>query len=116
MTRDPLPPRRPNVSIDIDWNGHPITLTVGFDPDTGAAREVFADTAKGGQMAATVADGCVWASILLQMGCDVAALGKSLARVPGPGWAGGADMAASPLGAIADALAGIAAQVDGGAA
>jgi hypothetical protein len=109
--RHPPPTRRPNVTIDIDWQGHPITMTVGFYPETGLPTEAFADTAKGGQMSATVADACVWASILLQMGADVSALGKSLTRETAPAWAGGADTPASPLGAIADALARL---VDGG--
>jgi hypothetical protein len=105
--RQSLPPRRPNVTVEIDWQGHPITLTVGFCPDSGAPREVFADTAKGGQMAATVADACVWASILLQMGASIEDLRKSLGRVPAPGWSGALDAPASPVGAIADALAGV---------
>jgi hypothetical protein len=105
--RKRLPDRRPNITLDIDWQGHPVTLTVGLCPATGLPREVFGNTAKGGHIAVTVADACVWASMLLQSGCAPAALGKSLGREAAPAWAGAQDAPASVLGAIADALAGL---------
>lgn len=98
--RAPLPTRRPNLTIDADWQGHPFSVTVGFDPVTATVREVFADTAKGGQMAQTVADACVLVSIALQHGIPVAALSKSLSRVPDLITGGGASLPGSPIGTI----------------
>ena len=100
MSRATLPNRRPNATMTAVWNGHPITITVGLDPDTGQPVEVFADSVKGGQMADTLRDACVWASILLQHGCGD--LGKSLGRVPDYT---GAESSASPLGVIAECVA-----------
>jgi len=54
---------------------------------------------KGGQMADTIRDACVWASLLLQYGCTD--LAKSLGRVPDYT---GAETAASPLGVIAECV------------
>lgn len=100
MTRARLPDRRPARTVETEWNGHAITLTLGFDPATGALREVFANAARGA-MHATIADACVWASIALQHGVPLAALGRSTLRAPD---AFGQDQPASPLGAILDAL------------
>jgi hypothetical protein len=99
--RTQLPHRRPNYTAAIEWAGHPITVTVGLRLD-GSPAEVFADTRKGGDMAATLADACVLISIALQHGVTPAALAKSLGRVPvinGPG-----EIAASPVGAIVEVL------------
>ena len=95
--RASLPMRRPNATYETDWNGHPLTITVGFDPITGRPAEVFCDAPRGGQMAETLRDAAVWASLLLQHGCDD--LAKSLGRVPDYT---GAETAASPLGVIAE--------------
>lgn len=96
--RQQLPHRRPNVTVETDWNGYPISVTVGFDPATGQPAEVFADSAKGGQVAETIRDACVWASLILQSGQTPDDLAKSLGRVPDYT---GAENPASPLGAIA---------------
>ena len=79
--------------------------TCHADPATGAPMEVFADTTKGGQMAATLADACVVISIALQHGIGVDALSKSLGRVPVLWGAEGQDAPASPVGAILEAIA-----------
>jgi hypothetical protein len=97
-----LPTRRPNLSLACEWEGHPITVTVGFDPATGKPAEVFADTVKGGQMQASIADACVLLSIALQHGITPADLGKSLGRVPV--WGQTYDAPASPVGAIVQAI------------
>jgi len=76
---------------------------MGMCPTTGAVREVFADTVKGGQMQATIADACVLISLALQHDIAPAALAKSMARCPDP-MAGGADMPASPIGTILDLI------------
>jgi hypothetical protein len=102
MTRKQLPNRRPNVTVQTDWDGHPLSITVGFHPRTGRASEVFADSAKGGQMADTLRDACVWASLILQSGMTPQELTKSLGRVPDYT---GTERAASPLGVIAQVVA-----------
>ncbi len=102
MTRKQLPNRRPNVTVETDWDGHPLSITVGFHPRTGRASEVFADSAKGGQMADTLRDACVWASLILQSGMTPQELTKSLGRVPDYT---GTERAASPLGVIAQVVA-----------
>lgn len=108
MTRNTPPARRPHVTVETDRNGHPISVTVGLDPDTAQPIDVFADTTKGGQMAATVADACVVISIAMQHGVAVAELGKSLAREPDLMRGGDATLAASPIGVIVEVIAGLA--------
>lgn len=103
MTRTPLPDRRPNVTVETAWSGHPITVTVGYDLK-GRPMEVFANTRSGGDMAATLADACVLVSIALQHGIPAAALSKSLGRVPDVFSGGGAMVPASPVGAILEGV------------
>lgn len=110
-----LPMRRPNLSVSLDWGGLPLSVTAGFCPATGAVREVFADTAKGGQIAHVLADGCVLISIALQNGIALAALAKSLGRVPGFVNGAEADLPASPIGVIIGALQSIEADIGGAA-
>lgn len=101
MNRKQLAHRRPNMTVETEWNGHPLTVTVGFNPRTGKVAEVFADSIKGGQMADTIRDACVWASLILQSGGTPADLAKSLGRVPDYT---GQERAASPLGIIAQTI------------
>lgn len=102
MTRTPLPNRRPNQTIATAWQNHHLTITIGYDLNA-APREVFADTAKGGQMADTLDDACVLISIALQHGVTPAALAKSLGRTPNLQAEG--DGPASAIGAILEAMA-----------
>ena len=85
-------------------HGHEFTVTIGLDPVTWQPAEVFADTAKGGQMHVTIADACVWASIAMQHGVTPAELAKSLGEVPVLGAPKGTTGPASPLGAIVAAI------------
>ncbi len=101
--RKHLPQRRPNVTRNVQWDAHSFTVTIGYDPETGAVAEVFADTPSGGDMAFTLADACVLISIALQHGIAPAELAKSLGRVPVL-WAEGETQPASPLGAIVEAI------------
>jgi hypothetical protein len=109
MSRQALPTRRPSAAFATEWQGHPITVAVGYYPDTGQPGEVFADTAKGGQMQATLSDACVLISIALQSGVPPEALAKSLAREPDMR---GGEQAASPVGAVVDVL--LSATTEGG--
>jgi hypothetical protein len=99
MTRVRLPDRRPSVTVATEWQGMPLTVTIGFDL-CGVPREVFAD-APGG-VGNIVSDAATVISIALQHGVTPAALAKSLGRMPvlgGPG-----ETAASPVGAIVEVL------------
>lgn len=104
MSRTPLPQRRPNLTMDAIWDGHLITVTIGFDPATGAAREVFANTPRGGAMLATLADTSVLISIALQHGIAPADLAKSLGRIPVIRDGDETDGPASPVGTILECL------------
>ncbi len=104
MTRTALPDRRPSLTLEAEFKGHPIAITIGFDL-TGAPREVFADNHKSGSdMQASLADACVIISIALQHGIPAEALGRSLGRVPVFLGEDGATGPASPLGVIVAAL------------
>jgi hypothetical protein len=100
MSRISLPTRRPNVTIAAEWQGHEILVTVGVDLKTGAPIEVFANAAKGGDVAATLADASVLISIALQNGVTPDALNKSLGRVPDLLRGEDATLPASPVGAV----------------
>ena len=78
-----LPNRRPSHVETLEVGGQVITACVGFDPATGQPREVFlnGDTA-GSQVDALVADAATVISVALQFGVPVAALAKSVGRVP----------------------------------
>lgn len=102
--RTPLPHRRPSLTVSTEWSGIPFTVTLGCDPASGRIREVFADTATGGQMQAALADACVLISIALQHDLTAAALAKSLAREPDPMAGADATRPASPIGAILQAI------------
>ena len=106
MTRRTLPQRRPNCTLSVDWQGHDMAVTIGFDPATGQPSEVFVNTAKGGDMQAALADASVVLSVALQHGISPAELGKSLGRVPVLWGEEGRTGPASPLGAIVEAIIG----------
>lgn len=115
MMRERLPGRRPSVNLPVIWRAesgeHHFTLTVGFDPATGCLREVFyADGQRSGSaMQHSIQDVCVLISVSLQFGVPLEVMAGSLGRVP---VMGGCE-AASPVGAIIDALRAI--EAEGGA-
>lgn len=76
--RRTLPTRRHCVTASTVWQGHPIEVSVGFDPATGGVVEAFADIAKGGQMQHTLSDACILASIAMQHGASLDELQKTL--------------------------------------
>lgn len=104
MTRTPLPNRRSSLTVARIWQGMPISVTLGLDPATAEIREVFADTPKGGQMQAILADACVVISIALQHGIPAAALAKSPAVEPDLLAGEDATMPASPIGVLMEAI------------
>ena len=103
MNRQALPTRRPNITTEALWKDHLITVTVGFD-FSGQPRECFANTLRGGDMQAALADACVLVSIALQSGIAPEALSKSLGRVPVHVMGDLVEAPASPIGTILDCI------------
>lgn len=87
-TRARLPHRREAITEEIavstpDGGETRFQATVGLDPATGAAREVFLSGARDGSMlAAILDDASVVISVALQHGVPLAALAKSVRREP----------------------------------
>lgn len=108
MSRQPLPNRRPCVTTDTDWQGHPMTLTVGLYLD-GTPGEVFASHPKDSHRNAEWADTCTGMSLGMQHGITPEMYAKSLGTVPVWALADGqmvqVDAPASPIGTIIAAIA-----------
>ncbi len=78
-----LPNRRPSHLETLEVGGQVITACIGFDPATGQPREVFLNGGKeGSQFDAMLADAATIISVALQYGVPIAALAKSVGRVP----------------------------------
>ncbi len=111
MSRQRLPERRPNETVDLEFGGIRYAVTVGYHLD-GRPGEVFTHGAKvGSMMDAILDDACVTISLLLQHGVPPARLAGSMGRL------GDGRSPASILGALADLLAACALEVqaEGGA-
>ncbi len=81
MTRQHLPNRRPNESIEVEFEGARYTVTIGYRQD-GTPAEVFCHGAKSGSgMDRLLDDACVTLSLLLQHGVDPAVLAHSMGRL-----------------------------------
>ncbi len=102
MTRNRLPNRRPNETVDLIFNDTRYAVTVGYDPDNGRIGEVFTHGAKvGSNMDAMLDDACVALSMLIQYGAEPCDLGSSMGRH------GEGNAPASIVGALADLLTGM---------
>ncbi len=78
-----LPNRRPSHLETLEVGGQVITACIGFDPGTGQPREVFLNGGKeGSQFDAMLADAATIISVALQYGVPIAALAKSVGRIP----------------------------------
>ncbi len=98
MSRERLPGRRPNETIDLEINGTLYAVTVGYYPD-GRVAEVFTHGAKvGSTMDAILDDACILLSLLLQYGAEPASL------APRMGWLGDVREPASIIGALVGLL------------
>ena len=84
-TRTRLPNRRPSLSIAFEF-GEPgreveYLATVGFDPETGAVRELFWNGRKAGSaLDALLGDMATGLSVALQHGVPLEALQASMAK------------------------------------
>ena len=93
-----LPHRRPNESVDVEFEGARYTVTIGYQQD-GTPAEVFCHGAKSGSaMDRLLDDACVALSLLLQHDVDPAALAHSMGRLQG-------GVAASIIGTLVDIMA-----------
>ena len=87
MTRINLPNRRPNQTREIEFGNRRFIVTAGFQElpgDNAALREVFIKGAarEGEDLLNIVEDVAVVISVALQHGVPIAALAKSMARLP----------------------------------
>lgn len=104
-----LPDRRPSITEKILWetdtSRHSFHVTIGLDPATGKALEVFyADGQRTGSgLQHTVQDACVLISLLLQHGATPDAISKSLSTAP----VFGEEKPATVVGVIVDLLKGL---------
>lgn len=100
MSRQRLPNRRPNMTVELEHEGRSYAVTIGFDPKDGRVGEVFTHGAKvGSAMDAILDDTCVALSLLLQHAVEPAVLAASMGRL------GDGTSPASVIGALADLLA-----------
>lgn len=101
--RQRLPSRRPCATARIGAGGTWAHATVGYDPSSGAPREIFLSPAAGrhggSALDALCDDVAVLVSVALQHGVPVSALAHSVARLPDGGGP------ASLVGAALDLLA-----------
>ena len=85
MTRQRLPNRRANETVEVTHEGRAYAVTLGFDPVTGEVREIFTHGAKvGSAMDAILDDACILLSIMLQHGVQPQSFVGSMGRL-GPG-------------------------------
>ncbi len=104
-----LPNRRPSHLETLEVDGQVITACIGFDPTTGQPREVFLNGGKeGSQFDAILADAATIISVALQYGVPIAALAKSVGRMPNgaitPGALGQLVSGSQPTSALGAAL------------
>ena len=99
MTRECLPGRRPNETIDVEFDGVMYAVCVGFYTDSGRPGEIFSAGAKvGSSMDALLDDLSILLSLLLQYQVPPAQIARSMGRLNGK-------EPASLAGALADLLA-----------
>ena len=78
-----LPDRRPSHFETLEVDGQVITACIGFDPVTWRPCEVFLNSGKeGSQFDAMLADAATIISVALQYGVPIAALARSVGRLP----------------------------------
>ncbi len=106
MTREHLPPRRQNRTVEIAFGEQTMVVSVGYYRN-GRAGEVFADGHReGSAMQAFLDDACIIISVAIQYGITREALMQSLGRVPAHHDGQSTETWASPIGAILSAMDG----------
>ena len=108
--RIPLPNRRPQTTLDLEFDAHLYAVSVGFD-DAGQVREVFVTGQRQGSMLdATLDDAAIIISHHLQRGGTAELLRRSMSRLGGG--LGTATAPASPIGAVVDLVASIEGEIE----
>ena len=80
MSRQRLPNRRPNKTLDLEFDGHLFQVTIGYSLD-GEPKEVFCHGAKAGSaLDFLLDDACVILSLLLQHGSPPEQLHHSMGK------------------------------------
>ena len=104
VSRETLPFRRQNETVEVIFDSNRYTVTIGFD-EAGRARELFVDGPKfGSAMQALLSDAFTMLSVALQWGVPRDALMKSLGRCPAFHDGQEREGPASVLGAIMEAI------------
>ena len=85
MTRQRLPNRRKNETVDVTHDGRVYAVTLGFDPATGEVREIFTQGKVGSDMDAILADTSILLSIMLQHGVQPSSFVGSMGRLGASG-------------------------------
>ena len=81
MTRQRLPNRRANETVNVTHDGHTYAVTLGFEPVTGEVREIFTTGKVGSDMGAILNDSCILLSILLQHGVQPSSFAGSVGKL-----------------------------------
>lgn len=77
--RRQLPTRRPNQTFELIHDNTKFAITIGYDPVTKEAREVFTHGAKvGSMMDAILDDSCILLSVALQNDIKASSLAGSM--------------------------------------
>ena len=106
MMRNRLPDRRPCLTVDVEHNGMPLVVTIGMDPVTGAAMEVFAHGSKyGADLTRMLDDHCTIASHAMQWGAPPDTLADACGTVPLVQYGEETTGPASAIGVVMDAVA-----------
>ncbi|UQD69580.1 hypothetical protein JEY40_26630 [Bradyrhizobium japonicum] len=97
MSREQLPSRRLNETLEFERDGIRITLTVGYKPD-GSVGEVFLNADRSDSMLdVLMSDAAIIASLALQYGVSLRQLAHSIKRDK-------FGIASSPIGAALDRI------------
>ena len=78
-TRQRLPQRRPNQTVELTHDNMAFSVTLGYDPATGEPREIFTHGSKvGSQLDGLIDDACILLSVALQYGIKASSLAGSM--------------------------------------
>ena len=100
-TRQRLPNRRPNQTFELIHDRTTFAVTIGYDPTTEEAREIFTHGSKvGSMMDAILDDSCILLSVALQNGIKASSLTESM------GYHGVDNEPSSIVGRLVNLLAG----------
>lgn len=108
--RRQLPARRPQISVDLLFNGNRFTVSFGGDGASGELLEVFVSTwsQAGSSLQDAVRDAAIMISLAIQHGCSIDTMARALTRNHD-------GQPASIIGAVVEAMATVQARQQEGA-